>query len=170
MEILFTTEETGPYHVVLALQTPRNPSDAEWGTYADELRRVTQLHPDDLTRVLTLVISDGGVPNTYWRSVFQNDIFQGKPVKIAVLTNALANPVKRSIARVFSWMNPGYRIFEPTDLTSALEHLQIPDSLDAIWSALCGMQARLPPIETLAGIARALGREVPAAFPLRNHG
>lgn len=164
MDMLFKTVERRPFHLMLVLHTTRDPSASEWVEYERELRRLQQLHPHDMEqRVLTLIISDGGSPNTEQRSRFQNELFGGRPAKVALLTNALSNPVKRGIVRALTWMNTGFRAFEPTDLEGALAYLGQPDLLEDVWSELCALQTRLPPVQTLLGIAELSGRKTPSS-------
>jgi hypothetical protein len=163
MDMLFKTIERRPFHLMLVLHTARDPSAEEWADYERELRRLKQLHPLDMERVLTLTISDGGSPNTEQRSRFQNDLFGGRPAKVALLTNALSNPVKRGIVRALTWMNTGFRALEPTDLEGALAYLGQADMLEEVWSELCALQTRLPPVQTLLGIAELSGRRTPSS-------
>lgn len=162
MDMLFTTVELRPFHLMLVLHTARDPSPSEWADYERELRRLKQLHPNDMERVLTLVLSDGGAPNADQRSRFQYDLFGGRAARVALLTNSLSNPVKRGIVRALSWMNTGFRAFEPTDLGGALAYLGQAELLDYVWGEFCALQARLPPVQTLMNIATHLGRETPS--------
>ena len=148
---------------MLVLHTARDPSPAEWADYERELRRLKQLHPLDMERVLTLIVSDGGSPNTEQRSRFQNDLFDGRPAKVALLTNSLGNPIKRGIVRALTWMNPGFRVLEPTDLEGGLAHLGQADLLEDVWNELCALQLRLPPVQTLLSIAEISGRQTPSS-------
>jgi hypothetical protein len=163
MDMLFKTVERRPFHLMLVLHTARDPSPAEWAEYERELRRLKQLHPHDMGRVLTLVVSDGGSPNTEQRSRFQNDLFGGRPAKVALLTNSLGNPLKRGIVRALTWMNTGFRAMEPTDLEGALAYLGQADLLEEVWNELCALQLRLPPVQTLFSIAELLGRQTPSS-------
>jgi hypothetical protein len=160
MDMSFTTLERARHRLVLVLHTAENPSLLEWAEYEAELRRLKHLGGGDSASILNLVVSDGGAPNTTQRSAFQNDIFGGKAAQVALLTNSLSNPVKRGIAKAITWLNPGFRIFEPDDLPGALDYLESSEAFDDVWRGYCALQARMPPVETLAVIARQLGRSV----------
>jgi hypothetical protein len=162
MDMLFKTVERRPFHLMLVLHTARDPSPAEWGDYEREVLRLKHLHPYDMERVLTLVLSDGGSPNTEQRSRFQNDLFGGRSAKVALLTNSLSNPLKRGIVRALSWMNPGFRAFEPSDLDGALLYLGQSELLEEVWSEFCALQTRLPPVQTLSALAELSGRRMPS--------
>lgn len=160
----FQTERCGELILTFVLHTAATPPVGEWAAFEAELRRAKGANGADLDRLRVLVVSDGGAPNTEQRHSVQNDIYEGRSVKTALLTNSLANPIKRGIARAFTWMNQGFKVCDPTDLPSALAHLDLPNDLERAWHVARQLQSRLPPVETLASIAAALRRpRLPAA-------
>jgi len=168
MEMTSRTERCGGLVLSFALHTAAAPRLDEWMAFENSLRQVKSA--GELDRLRVLVVSDGGAPNTLQRHTVQNEINEGRPVKTALLTNSLANPIKRGIARAITWMNEGFKVCEPQDLRSALVHLDLANELDAVWNMAKALQAQLPPVETLGDIADALRRPRLAATSLGQAG
>jgi hypothetical protein len=139
-----------------ALHTSARPHAEEWSALEASLRQVKSAR--DLDRLRVLVVSDGGAPDTHQRNTVHNGICDGKPTRSALLTNSLANPVKRGIARALTWMNEGFKVLEPHDLPGALAHLDLAHDLDHVWKVAGVLQSKLSPVGTLASIADALQR------------
>jgi hypothetical protein len=163
MEMAFSVEDRGRLRLQIVVHTAATPPANEWSRYEDLLREARGPRGIDIDRMRVLVVSDGGAPNTQQRHVVQNEIWQGKPVKTALLTNSLGNPIKRGIARALTWMNQGFLICPPHDLRGALHHLDLAHDIDAVWARCVALQAELAPVATLKVIAQHLGRDVPKA-------
>jgi hypothetical protein len=163
MEMAFSVEDRGSLKLVAVMHTAATPPAEEWRQFEELLRKARGPQSVFIDHLRLLVISDGGAPNTHQRHTVQNDIFGGTPVKTALLTNSLGNPIKRGIARALTWMNPSFQICAPHDLGAALRHLDLSHDFDAVWSRCVALQAQLAPVETLKTIATHVEREVPAA-------
>jgi hypothetical protein len=168
MEMTFRTEKCGDTVLCFCIHTAATPALDEWAAFEASLRKVRSAGELDLLRVL--VVSDGGAPNTHQRHVVQNEIYQGRSVKTALLTNSLANPIKRGIARAITWMNEGFKVCVPHDLRGALVHLGLANELEQVWRTARDLQARLPPVATLGEIADALKRPRLAGSSLERAG
>lgn len=83
---------------------------------------------------------------------------RGHPVRMAVVASALSNPIARGVATAVSWMNPSFRFFGPEQWSQALQHLQLGDQADFVWSLCMRLQALLPPSPLLGRIADSDGR------------
>jgi hypothetical protein len=153
----FEAEEIGELTLLVSLHTAAPPGD-DWIPYERLLREHKQRVNGDIARLRVLVVSDGGAPDTRQRHTMQNEIWQGRPVKVSVLTNSLKNPVVRGIATALSWMNPGFKICNPSDLRGGLVHLELLHAFDRTWECLRRLQAGMPRVATLGLIADALGR------------
>ncbi len=162
MEMAFSVEDRGRLKLLVVMHTAAAPPADEWRRFEELLRKARGPQCIFLDQLRVLVISDGGAPNTHQRHTVQNDIYEGKPVKTALLTNALGNSIKRGIARALTWMNPSFQICAPHDLGAALRHLDLSHDFEAVWSRCCALQAELAPLATLKTIATHVEREVPA--------
>ena len=94
-------------------------------------------------RIRALVITDGAAPNAAQRSEVMWDLYEGLPNKLAVLTLALSNPIKRGIATALSWVNPAIRFYRPTQFREALVYLDLTDQREAIQRECQRMNAGL---------------------------
>jgi hypothetical protein len=163
MEMAFSVEDRGNLKLQVVMHTAASPPADEWRRFEELIRKAKGNQGIYIDRMRVLVISDGGAPNTHQRHVMQNEIYEGRPVRMALLTNSLGNPVKRGIARALTWMNPGMLICAPDDLGGALRHLNLSHDFDAVWARCIALQAQLPPVQTLKAIAERLDAPVPAA-------
>lgn len=170
MEMAFSVEDRGHLRLQVVMHTAASPPADEWRRYEELLRQTKGAQGVDIGRMRVLVISDGGAPNTHQRHVVQNEIWEGRPVKMALLTNSLGNPIKRGIARALTWMNPDVSIFAPHDLSGALHHLGLAHDFDAVWARCVALQAQLAPLQTLKAIAERLGLPIPPAKPAAKAG
>jgi hypothetical protein len=157
MRMSFEVEEFGALTLLVSLHTAEAPRD-EWLVYERRLRELKRVSKGEFQRLRVLVVSDGGAPDTQQRNTMQNEIWEGQAVKVSVLTNSLQNPIVRGVAKALSWMNPGFKICNPSDLPGALVHLGLLHELDRSWECLRRLQAGMPTVATLGLIADALGR------------
>lgn len=113
--------------VALWLHTELDPPDHQWSAAVQALvreRRTRGLTPSHLR---CIVISDGGAPSVEQRVELFRDVHEGQPARVAAVTLALSNPVKRGIATAISWVNPGIRFFQPARFQDALAYLDLSD-------------------------------------------
>lgn len=94
---------------------PVAPTDAEWDRAMDLWARI------GTARVRALVFTEGGAPNAAQRAKLAKISGDRKP-PISVLTeSALA----RAAGTAISWFNAELRVFPPTDVERALDHLSL---------------------------------------------
>jgi hypothetical protein len=136
--------------VLVYLHTPPDPTPAEWAASMKVLVELKQKNGGDISRILSLVVSDGGAPDTKQRAMLLQEILEGRPQKIALITNTLGNPIKRGIVTAISWVNPAFRAVPPERWAEALRHIGLEGKIDALLEELRLMQAALPPVKTLA--------------------
>jgi hypothetical protein len=91
------------------------PTDEEW---RQNVALQTSLPPD---RARVLVWTDGGAPNAKQRALLNAALKGGQPLT-AVLTPSKAG---QAVGVAISWFNPRLRIFAPTEIELALDHLNI---------------------------------------------
>jgi hypothetical protein len=162
----FSVEDFGRLSVIVVMHTAATPPLPDWARFEEEIKRHKRQSGADFQRLRSLVISDGGAPTTQQRHEMLTVIWEGRPMKGALLTNSLKNPIKRGIATALTWLNPNFKICVPTDFRGALVHLELLDGLERCWDACRRLQSEMPRLETLASIADTLGRpRLPAQLP-----
>jgi hypothetical protein len=145
--------------VAVWLATTKDPPPAEWSEACAKLARSFLTANYDPSAHRILVVSDGGSPGLAQRKELYDGVFRGHAVPTAVVTKAMTeSPVRRAMAAAMNLLKPHYRVFEPTEVLPALDHLGLARTrLDTIWMALRILQASLPPITTMRLIAEAQG-------------
>jgi eukaryotic-like serine/threonine-protein kinase len=144
----------GEWVACLWLHTREDPDDALWERNLAEGVRIAG-HRMEMLR--TLAVTDGGGPNTRQRARLRETV-GGARWTVAVVSNALANPLVRGLVTAFTWFLPGVRAFSPAQVRRALAHVDLGDYADPLWDALMEMQAELPRVATLDEIAAVLSR------------
>jgi hypothetical protein len=141
------------------LHTANDPPPGEWAAACNNLADRVGVRDGDFSSLRVFVVSDGGAPNVAQRKELFQVILRGYPVPTAVITTVVAtNPVKRGIATALHWLNPQFRVFEPSETRLAIDHIGIARSpFDPIWTVLQSLQGNMPPIKTLGLIATELG-------------
>lgn len=102
--------------LVTTVHTVWEPSDEDWAEY---MSGVHDFLPLEGQRIL--VLSAGGGPNSTQRKAM-TDALDGAKVPVAILTNSW---VMRGAATAVSWFNPNLRVFGPTAMEAAFEHLEL---------------------------------------------
>jgi hypothetical protein len=147
--------------VVLWLHSSVDPPDSQWGPAVERVIEARRASKVTLRDTRQLVISDGGAPNTTQRQRFFRDFSAGLPSKVAVLTSALSNPVKRGVATALLWLNPAVRFYEPPAFEEALAYLDLTGSGAAIWSTYGELQQELKAVRSLQLVRRCLEPGLP---------
>lgn len=128
--------------LLLTLMGSRNPSDAEFQTYA-------QYASEKFTSGSTtgsLVLTEGAAPSARQRAIMVESV-RGSPLPpTAILSNST---VLRGVATALSWMrsDAAINVFKPHELEGALIYLQVPTHQHPIIHT------------TLAHLASRFGRE-----------
>jgi hypothetical protein len=165
-QMVFTIVKLRSLHVALCLQTERDPSVAEWSSGCQAFRELRKQCGDNTASLRTLIISDGGAPNTLQRAEFFQAALGGLH-PTAVISISLSNPVKRGIATAISWLNPHFRAFEPQRWSDAFGYLDLSRHFDAVWGEFAKLQQRLPRNLTLRSITVARRVRSAALVPQR---
>ena len=161
MEMAMSVLKRGQLDVLLWLHTTKNPPALEWERACEQIAELKSNSQGDISRIRSLVISDGGAPNSTQRSRLFGDIFEHRACKLSVVTPVLSNPIKRGVATAIGWLNPAFRAYEPVRWPEALAHIDVADQIEGIWPGFEKLQATLPTIRTLEFIARAAGLKMP---------
>lgn len=135
----------GELHVGVWLHTGHDPSAEEWSASCRNVSDFAKLNGGDFTRFRAFMVTDGGTPDALQRKELFRDALGGYPAKMSVITEAVAtSALKRGIATALTWMNPNFRVFEPADLPTALNHIGLELArFEPIWECLSSMQSSL---------------------------
>jgi len=109
----------------LLVHNRQPPEPAIWNQYLAELDRQRTL----ITRVRTLVFSDGGGPSLVQRRQL-NEILRGYSTLVAVVSTS---SLVRNIVRALNVFNPDIRVFPPASVEGAYQHLLL-SSEERRWS------------------------------------
>jgi hypothetical protein len=154
MELALATLRIRSYSVALWLHTDVDPPKDEWNVALDHLIAETKTMRVDQMR--HLVISDGAAPSTAQRSRMNKELARDQPLRLAVITTVLSNPIKRGVATALSWANPQIKFFQPAQAHAALAHVDLADDVERIWNEYVELQSKLPPVKILEPVANAL--------------
>ncbi len=141
----------GDLDVLLWLHTEDDPPQDE---FALAVARMVELkrRRSNLAAWRSLVITDGGAPNTLQRGQVA-EVFEGI-VKAAAVTTVLNNRIKRGIATAISWINPSFRAYPPEEFGAALAYLDLTPHRAPLVAEFQKVQKSLAPIKTLEMIAK----------------
>ena len=103
--------------VIVVVGAVGSPADTEWDAHVAEVTEIYQRRGS----VRILVSSDGGGPTAAQRARLGKAV-AAKNVRSAVLTTSV---VIRGVVTAFSWFQPGFRAFAPSDFARAATHLEL---------------------------------------------
>jgi hypothetical protein len=157
----------GDLHVGVWLHTRTDPAADEWSASCRGVAELAKAKGGgDLSRFRAFIVTDGGTPDALQRKELFQDALSGYPAKMSVVTEAVAtSALKRGIATALGWMNPNFRVFEPTDLPLALDHIGVDMArFDPIWECLAFLQRSLEQNTTMRRMAarNRLAPSIPA--------
>jgi hypothetical protein len=158
----------GDLQVGVWLHTSSDPRAEEWSASCQQVADFGKANGGNYARFRALFVTDGGTPDARQRKELFRDALGGYPAKMSIITEAVeTSAIKRGIATALAWMNPNFRVFQPTELGLALEHIDIELARFApIWECLSSMQLPLEPNATLRRIG-ARNRMTPSIAPAR---
>lgn len=149
MEMAFKIVSLGGSHVLLWLHTSHDPPPNEWADALVEIDALRQRLGNEISRVRSLAITDGGAPNSAQRQQLYIESLASKTISSAAVSTVLRNPVKRSIVTAILWLNPNFKAFPPDQFALALEHLGLGEHANGLLAELRVLQQRVSPSETL---------------------
>jgi hypothetical protein len=151
-----TTVELGEKGVAIWLHTASDPIPEEWALGVELTVAMKKKH--GISKLRSLVVTDGGAPNVAQRRELHEDVFERRPSKLAVISNSFTNPVKRGIATAIGWVNPAFKAVMPDRWRDALVHADLEGEIVPILDVLRQLQRDLPPVKTLVELERHVGR------------
>jgi hypothetical protein len=162
----------GGLRVGVWLHTHTDPTQAEWAASCEHLAGWLKSHRDGLEVFRVFVVTDGGTPDARQRRELYKDTLNSYATPVAVVSEVVAqSPLKRGIATALSWMNPNVRVFDPTDVFSALEHVGLEaDRMGALLACLEALQVDLEPNTSLNVIRSRAEAVRPSLRPLAAEG
>ena len=93
------------------------PSDEEWTRYLE----VSKQHLGSVRA--SLIVTDGGGPNSRQRALLTERYPEFGPVPVAVVSDS---PLTRGIVTALHWLGKNIRAFRPRDLAGAFTYLSVP--------------------------------------------
>jgi hypothetical protein len=153
MEMAFTLLVRGRVRLMICMHTAVDPPAAEWEPRMRELAMLLAATPD-AKHIRMLVVTGGGGPDARQRAQLR-DVWGPRQIKVAVIVPGSGNPLKRGLMTALSWINPAMAFFTPDEFRLALEHVEQPEELDAVWSEILKLQSQLAPVRTVRLIAQA---------------
>jgi hypothetical protein len=150
-EMVMSIVEYQGLTLALWLHTAKDPPQPEWH---DAITRIAA-RKQDMSKWRSLVISDGGAPNSQQRSELAA-LHGSVPMKLAVITTVLANPVKRGIATAIMWFNPAMRAVGPEQSAKAFAHLDLQHAFADLLPHFARLQAELPRVATLDAVREVM--------------
>lgn len=135
-------------------------SREEWSGYIDAIK-AEEKKGIDVTRMRTLVFSDGGGPNATQRKM-ASDVLNGRSTPLAIVTGS---QMMRGVITALRWFNPQCRAFAPTEVAQALSFLEVTEhQYDAVLSIARHLQTNLgTQIQSLEAASRAPAPRASAA-------
>ena len=149
----------GAYTVSLWLHTAQNPPKEEFLAAIEEIA-AGSFTPAQLRN---LVVTDGGAPDVAQRKLLIERAWRKRPMKLAVVTTVLDNPLKRGVATALSWLNPNIHFFRPEKFQDALAHIDLVPHARDVWDAYADLQQQMKPIANLSMVGDTMG------FPKHRH-
>lgn len=134
----------------LWLTSDKDPPAEDWAAAMALLSTTSQKTGVPLGAFKHLVITDAGAPSAKQRA----ELSKMAPGKVAVVTPALSNPLKRGIATAVTWLNPQVVFFKPEEFMGALDHIGVGRHRLAVWTCYRDLAKSAPPNSTLKSIAR----------------
>jgi hypothetical protein len=124
----------------------RPPSDDEWLAY------LRSWSGHDMSRMRTLVFTDGGGPNASQRKL-ATEALAGKESMTAVVSSS---SMVRGVVTALSWFNPKIKAFSPEEAPRAFDYLRIqtPEEIARTWILVERLRAKLGEKE-LKSVVRA---------------
>jgi hypothetical protein len=120
--------------IMIVIHTSSPPSDAEWKEYMDGLAST------DLQTMRSIVITDGGAPNSAQRKAI-NDLLHGRQVPGIVIS---PSPFVRGVVTALAWFNPGLKAYSPDNFDDACRYLELtPDEIEVVWDTIDRLRDQL---------------------------
>jgi len=141
--------------VCVTLHGAKAPSDAEWNSFLEGMRRIGKKAGNDFARLCCLVLTDGGGPNAKQRAALAA-ILNGQSSRVAVVSGG--GPLLRAMVTALSWFNPDTKMFAPDKADAIREHLRVSrDDLEGIAVRAVALQAEFRRARVVAAFAAACG-------------
>lgn len=128
----FVSTSRGEIMVVIHTSDP--PNDAEWREYIDGVLST------DLHSLRSVVITDGGAPNSAQRKAL-NEALNGAEVPGIVVT---PSALVRGVVTALSWFNKKIKAYAPEDFDRACTYLELSGpEIEVVWETIDRLRALL---------------------------
>ncbi len=141
-------------HIVVWLHTAADPLPSSWSAVCEKVRAYRLAEKLSAQQISSFVVTDGGAPNARQRVELNVDDIM-RDSRVACVSNAFDNPIKKGIATAISWANPAFHPFDPRQWEKAVAHVALSSgSIADLLLELDKLQASVRPVKTL-GLVRA---------------
>ncbi len=113
----------GDVHVVCALHSATNPSDAEWDEYIAHIATMKQLTGERFRDAAGFAITDGGAPNAAQRKRLADIAGKEEPLGAVVSDSMMV----RGVVTALSWLGIRVRAFGVGEIAAAMRWAHVPD-------------------------------------------
>lgn len=135
MVFSFTALDSGIL-LSLVIHTANPPSEHEWNAYMAAVREIEK----DLSKVRTLVFTDGGGPNSAQRKAI-NDFLKGRETPVVLVSSS---QLIRGITTALSWFNKLVHSVPPERVSEAFRILGVqPREQQRAWEEIVKMRSVL---------------------------
>jgi len=143
----------GSRTVCVTLHGTQTPSDAEWDTVLEGMRRFGEETGNDFARLCCLALTDSGGPNAKQRAAVAA-ILNGQSSRVAVVSGG--GPLVRAVVTALSWFNPDTKMFAPDKADAIREHLRLShDDLEGVAVRAVALQSRFRKAHVVGAFAAA---------------
>jgi hypothetical protein len=145
----------GSRTVCVTLHGTQTPSDAEWDTVLEGMRRFGKENGNDFGRLCCLALTDSAGPNAKQRAAVAA-ILRGQSSRVAVVSGG--GPLVHAVVTALSWFNPDTKMFAPNKAEAIREHLRLSrDDLESVAGRAVALQARFRKVQVVGAFAAACG-------------
>src|SRR5262245_39341216 len=113
----------------LVVHSPKPPNDEEWNAYFTAVRQ----RENELPKIRTLVLTEGGGPNSAQRKVI-NDFLGGRQTPVVLVSSSA---MIRGVTTALSWFNPLVKSCSPEQIDAAFDYLGVPEEdQERVWKEI----------------------------------
>lgn len=132
--------------VLIAVHTSSPPNEEEWQAYLKLVHHAGSTKGGDMSRIRSLVVTDGGGPNAAQRKELTEVLQKLRGWKDSPGAVVSASPVVRGIVTVLNWFNMSIKTFSPDRMEDAFQWLHISeDEAPRIMLEIRAMRSSLGP-------------------------
>jgi len=142
--------------IAIWVHTAMNPPQEEFDAACSQIIALRNRVPRVLSRLRTLIISDGGAPNIFQRTRHNVEALEGTRVPTSLISCSLGSSVARGIVNAVMWTNPAFKAFGPAQWRAALEYVDLQDERNLVADIAVAARQLSKPLKTLDMVGAAM--------------